>query len=301
MSPKATLAAIISVAIILIAYMSMYTVMEGQQALLLRLGKIVKNPTTGQAIIKNPGLHFKLPIANSVRKLDVRLQTLNVDSSRILTAEQKYVLVDYFAKWRIADLALYYKRTGGYPVRAQNLLRQKINDALRAAFGKRNIKDVVSGERMNIMALLQEKANKSAKRLGIRVIDVRIRGIDLPQEVRESVFERMRTEREQVATKHRARGLASGEAIRANADAEVAVTIAKTKATAQRIRASGDKEAADIYIQAYNQDPKFYALYRSLEAYRQVLTNKSTVMILRPDNEFFKYFNQAQQKHSGKK
>ncbi len=296
MSPRATLAVIIAIVVIILAYMGLYTVREGQRAIVLQLGKIVTNPSTQQAEVFVPGLHFKVPLITRVRKFDIRLQTLNVDSSRILTAEQKYVLVDYYAKWKIDNLPLYYKRTGGYISRTQNLLKQKINNALRAAFGKRTIKEVVSGERLNVMQLLKEKANKSARGLGIKVVDVRIKGIDLPKEVRDSVFQRMSTEREQVATKHRAQGQAAAETVRASADATVAVTLAKAKAQSQGVRAEGDSEAAEVYIKAYNKDPKFYAFYRSLKAYRQVFTNKDTVMILRPTGEFFKYFTQAKPK-----
>jgi len=178
------------------------------------------------------------------------------------------------------------------------LLKQKINDALRAAFGKRDIKEVVSGERINIMELLKEKANESAKGLGITVTDVRIKGIDLPTEVRESVFERMRTEREQVATKHRSQGVAAAEAVRAYADASVAVTIAKARAKAQRIRAAGDGKAANIYIRAYSKNPGFYAFYRSLQAYHQVFQNKGTIMVIKPNGQFFKYFNRSHAKSS---
>lgn len=288
--------AIIALLVVILLSMSLFTIQEGQLGLVLRLGELQKNPKTGQIKIYSPGLHFKLPFVTSVRKFDVRLQNLSVESSRILTEEQKYVLINYFAKWRIADLPLYYKRTGGYAERAQMLLQQKVNDALRAAIGNHSIKEIISGERMNIMELLKEKANVSAKALGINVKDVRILAIDLPQEVRESVYERMRSEREQVAAKHRSQGKAQAEAIRANADATVAVTLAKASAQAQRTRANGDAQAATIYTQAYSQNPKFYEMYRSLKAYRQVFRNKNTVMVLRPNSKFFKYFVQEKSK-----
>ena len=294
MTAKPMIGLIIGILILLLVVSSIYTVKEGQRALVLRLGELVVNPQTGKPAVMMPGVHFKVPFITKVRKLDVRLQNLDVESSRILTAEQKYVLVDYFTKWRIDNLPLYYKRTGGYADRAQMLLKQKINDALRAAFGKRDIKEVVSGERLNIMDLLKKKANKSARDLGITVIDVRIKGIDLPKEVRSSVFQRMSTEREQVATKHRSQGKASAEAIRANADAAVAVLVAQANADAQRTRAAGDTKAAIIYTRAYKKNPKFYAFYRSLRAYYQVFRNKGTIMVIKPSGQFFKYFNQSQ-------
>ncbi len=245
-----------------------------------------------------PGLHFKLPVVNTIKYLDVRLQTLTEDSSRVYTAEQKSVLVDYYAKWRVNNLAVYYTRAGGTPDLANRLLKQKINDGLRAAIGKRTIQDVVSSDRAEIMGLLNEDTNTFANTLGIEVVDVRIQGIELPQEVRDSVYDRMRTERKQVATKHRAQGKAQSETIRADTDAQVAVSVAKAKADSQRIRADGDQEAATIYSNAYNKDPNFYALYRSLEAYRHVFHGKNNVMVLKPDSEFFKYFSSAKHKAS---
>lgn len=292
MSNKALPIYILVVIFLVLLGGSFFTVPQGESALKLRLGELVRN-SQGQAEVYTPGLHFKLPFVNTVRYLNMRLQSLNVDSSRVYTAEQKSVLVDYYAKWRISDLSLYYTRTGGYALQAQQLLTQKINDALRAAIGKRTIKDVVSSDREAIMQILNKNANQSAKDLGIKVVDVRIQGIELPAEVQNSVFDRMRTERKQVATKHRSQGQASAETIRADTDAQVTVTEAKANAQSQAIRAAGDKEAALIYIEAYNQDPAFYALYRSLDAYQHVFKDKNTIMVLKPNSEFFKYFNKA--------
>lgn len=284
----------VALAIIVVLYASLYTVYEGQHAMVLRLGQLQKD-SDGKVAIYGPGLHFKTPFVTTVRDFDTRIQTLDVESKRVLTAEQKYVLVDYYAKWRIDDLPLYYKRTMGNPAQAQVLLSQKINDAMRAAFGKRTISEVVSGERSDIMTLLKQAANKSASPLGIEVMDVRIKGIELPTEVRDSVYQRMSTEREQVATKHRAQGKAQAEAIRADADAKVTVTLAKAKADAEKTRASGDAEAADIYAKAYNKDPEFYAFYRSLLAYQDVFQRKGDVMLLNPNSHFFKYFDSLKQ------
>lgn len=300
MSMKSMIVIFAAILVLFLTVSGVYTVHEGQRALVLRLGELVTNPKTKQPEIIKPGLHFKIPLITKVIKLDVRLQTMDVESSRILTAEQKYVIVDYFAKWRIENIPLYYKRTSNYSYRTKMLLMQKINDALRAAFGQRAIKEVISGERMNIMELLKEKANQSAASLGIKVIDVRIQGIDLPKEVRESVFQRMRTEREQVATKHRSQGKAQAEAIRASADANAAIAIARAKTEAQEIRAEGDSKAAAIYIKAYDKNSGFYAFYRSLQAYNQVFKNKSTVMVIKPTGQFFKYFNQSIKKQTVK-
>ncbi len=289
MNTKGLVGLIAGLLVIILFFASAFTVTAGHQALLLRLGDIEKD-SQGQPIVLNPGLHFKLPFIVTVRDFDVRLQSFTVESSRILTAEQKYVLVDYYTKWRIENLALYYKRTGGFADRATTLMKQKINDALRAAFGKRDIKDAISSERMDIMNILREKASQSAKNLGIQVIDVRIKGIELPQQVRESVFERMRTEREQVATFHRSQGKASAESLRANADAKVAVEVATAKTKASEIRADGDAKAASVYANAYQKDAKFYVFYRSLLAYQDVFSHQGTVMVLKPQGQFFKYF-----------
>lgn len=272
------------------AYLGMFTVTQGQKALLLRLGKIVQNPKTKEAKVFNPGLHFKIPFVNQVRKFDVRLQTLTVQSSRIITEEQKFVLVDYYVKWKINDLPLYFTRTGGFAMRAENLLQQQVNDALRAAFGKRTITEVVSGERLNVMRMLKQRANQTAQGLGIAVVDVRIKSIDLPKEVSDSVFSRMRADREQVAMKHRADGRAQAEKIKATAEAQATITVAQANTKAAKIRADGITKAAKIYADTYNKDPKFYAFYRSLKAYKQSFNNRSDFLVLRPDSQFFKYF-----------
>ncbi len=291
MKPTAIISIGIAFLLVVLMSASLFTVNEGQEALVLKLGKLQQNFKTHEINVFDPGLHMKTPFVTTARKFDVRLQTLDVESSRILTAEQKYVLVDYYAKWKIADLPLYYQRTGGQPSQAEMLLSQKINDALRANFGKHNISEVIAGERMNIMSLLKSEANASAKTLGIHVTDVRIKRIDLPEQVSQSVFQRMSTEREQVATKHRSQGKAQAEVIKAGADAHVAVSVATAKAQASEIRAGGDKSAATIYSKAYNQDPSFYALYKSLEAYQTVFNKHHDVMVLQPKGQFFKYFN----------
>lgn len=285
------------VIVVLALYLSVYTVREGQSAVVLKLGKLV-TAKNGMPLVIKPGLHFKTPFISSVQKFDTRLQTLDVQSSRVLTEEQKYLLVDYYVKWKIQDLALYYVRTGGYVDKTETLLQQKINDALRAAFGKRTITEVVSGERGSVMDLLQQRAEVSAKDLGVEVVDVRIKRIDLPEEVSSSVFDRMRVEREQAAAKHRSDGKAAAEAIRAQADAAVTVTLAKARETGAKIRAAGDSKAAKIYTDAYSRNVEFYNLYRSLKAYREAFNNKSDILLLQPNSEFFKYFQSTNNQHS---
>ena len=278
--------------LLLIAVSCFYTVREGQDAILLRLGEIVKD-SNGKPAVFGPGLHFKTPIINRARLFDTRLQTLDVKSSRIPTKEQKYVMVDYYAKWRIQDLPVYFTRTSGQLRRAELLLSQQINDGLRTEFGKHTISEVVTGERTNIMAMLKKQANEAAKVLGILVVDVRIKRIDLPAKVSESVYQRMRTKREQVATRLRADGKKEAEAIRAKADKTVTVIVTTARKEAEQVRASGDEIASKIYAKAYNRDPKFYAFYRSLQSYQTVFSQNQDMLVLNPDSQFFKYFKSA--------
>lgn len=278
--------------LLMILYSSSYVVCQGEHAILLRLGTI-QTDTNGKAYVKGPGLHFKVPFLMQAKIFDTRLQTLDIKSSRIMTAEQKDVLVDYYVKWRISNLALYFTRTSGNPNQASVLLEQQINDSLRAEFGRRKINEVISDDRVNIMDALNKQANDTAQKLGINVVDVRIKRIDLPTEVSTAVFERMRAERERVATEHRSTGKAQAEAIRAQADANATITVATAKEAAARIRSEGDALAAKIYADAYNQNSQFFAFYRSLDAYRKVYdkNNPNNILVLRPDSEFFKYFN----------
>lgn len=276
---------------VLILYSTFYTINEGEQGIVLRLGNI-ETSADGKPHVEGPGLHYKIPFISQVRIFDTRLQTLDIKSSRIVTAEQKDVIVDYFVKWRINDLALYFTRTGGDAERANQLLEQQLNDGLRAQFGKRSISEVISDDRATIMSTLGQQANASAQPLGITVIDVRIKRIDLPSEVSQAVFERMRAGRERVATEHRATGKASAEAIRANADAQVTIIIATANKQAATIRSQGDAQAASIYADAYSKDADFFAFLRSLQAYKAVFTNKqNNILVLKPDSAFFKYFN----------
>lgn len=284
---------IIVVLAIIILFSSYYTVDEGHQALLLRLGKLEKNATTGKVEVMQPGLHFKIPFIEHVRDFDSRLQTLDIKSSRIVTEEKKYVIVDYYAKWRISNLAKFFVSTTGNYQQAGSLLQQQLNDALRAQFGQRTIKEVVSQDRINIMANLLKQANSSAHNIGMEVVDVRIKKIDLPETVTNTVYQQMRAERERVATEHRSQGKAAAEAIQAQADANVTITLATAQAEAAKFKAEGDAEAAGLYAKAYMQDASFYAFYRSLLAYQQSFSSKKDILVLKPNSQFFKYFNSA--------
>ncbi len=260
-----------------------YTVGQKERGILFRLGEIV------EADLK-PGLHLKFPFINNVRKFDSRILTMNARPESFLTVEKKNVTVDFFVKWRISDVGQYYRSTRGDERNAQNRLSQIMKDRLRNEFGKRTIKQVVSGERAEIMGILQEKANKQAVELGINVVDVRISRIDLPDDVSDSVYERMRAERARVAREFRARGRESAERIRANADRQRTEIVATAYGEAEKTRGDGDARSAKIYADAYSVDPKFYSFMRSIEAYKKSFKNNSSVLVLEPDSDFFRYF-----------
>ena len=294
MKPVKTFFIAILVIFLALSVSSIYTIQQGQLGLVSRLGQIQTDKKTDQPILEQPGLHFKIPFITKVLRFDMRLQTLDIQASRIVTKEKKDVIVDYYVKWRIVAPALYYTRTGGDELNAENLLTQQLNDTLRAEFGKRTIREVVSDERSAIMNKLKAQADIGAQRLGVEVSDVRIKRIDLPSEVSSAVYERMRAERERVATEHRAEGKAQGEMIRAQADANVSIMLSTARTQASKIRAEGEAKAAQMYAQAYNKDAAFYAFYRSLLAYQKSFANKNDILVLKPDTQFFAYFNNTQ-------
>lgn len=285
---KSTL--ITGVMLLLLLSSSVFVITEGEEGIILRLGEIVAGKDS-KYVSYGPGIHFKIPFIEQVKKFDIRLRTFNVPSSRILTKEQKMVHVDYYVKWRIVDVAKYFKTTNDFLAHAQRLLEQKINNTLRAAFGERTISDVVSGERINIMETLRDRANSSSQNFGIEVVDVRLKQIDLPKEVSMSVYERMRTDRERVATKYRSDGRAEAERIRAGSDAEVTVILANATFDSAKVKAEGDAEAAKIYNDAYMQNTSFYNLLRSLQAYEKTFSNTNDFLVLQPNTEYFKYFH----------
>jgi len=270
-------------ALLLVLGMSMFVVDQRQNAIVFRLGEVV-------SIKKDPGLYFKVPLLDNVRFFDVRILTIDTaEPERFLTSEKKNVLVDLFVKWRITDVRSYYTSVAGDEMRAQTRLLQTINDGLRAEFGNRTVHDVVSGERDKIMELMRNKANEDASKIGVEVLDVRLKRVDLPQEVSESVYRRMEAERKRVANELRSTGSAESEKIRADADKQKEVILAEAYRDAQRIKGEGDAKASAIYAKAYEINPEFYAFYRSLEAYRASFRNKSDVLVLEPNSDFFKY------------
>lgn len=264
-------------------YSGIFVVNEWEMALKLRLGEIVDSDY-------EPGLHWRWPVFNEVQKFDARIQTLDSQPERFLTIEKKDVIVDSFVKWRIANVAQYFRSTGGSATKTGRLLSERINTSLRDEFGKRTIQEVVSGERTEIMQLLAKDADEKASELGAEILDVRVKRIDLPPEVSDSVYERMRAERERVARDLRAKGAEAAERIRADADRQSTVILADAFKESEELRGQGDAKAAEIYAKAYNQNQEFYAFYRSLGAYRNVFEAGGDVMILEPDSEFFQYF-----------
>lgn len=275
------------VVVLVVLSMAIFTVDQRQSAVISRLGEIV-------SVKDEPGLYFKVPLVDRVRYFDRRILTIDTDDPDLfLTSEKKNVLVDSFVKWRIVDVKQYYVSVGGDEERARIRLMQTVNDSLRAEFGKRTIHDVVSGERDQIIDIMREKADSDARKIGVQVMDVRLKRVDLPQEVSESVYGRMQAERQRVAKQLRSLGTEESEKIRADADRQREVIIAEAYRDAQRIKGEGDGKAAAIYSKAFQEDPEFYAFYRSLDAYRQSFKNKGDVMVLQPDSDFFKYMRGA--------
>ncbi len=280
--------AIISLLFIL-TVSSVFVIYEGQRGIVFQFKKIKRDAQTDQMMIKEPGLHFKIPFIDTVRKLDARIQTLDEAPDRFVTAEKKDLMVDSFVKWRIVDFPTYYLRTSGSVDNARALLKQKVNNGLRTEFGNRTIKEIVSGDRSTIMQKALESAESSRADLGIEVVDVRIKAINLPTEVSNSIYERMRAERTAVAKEHRSQGQEQSEIMRATIDAKVTIMLAEAQKKAFTIRGEGDALAAKVYADAYQKDAEFYSFYRSLEAYEKSFNSKSDIMVVKPDSDFFHY------------
>ncbi len=280
---------IIVVVAVLGFVLSTYTVDQREKAILFKLGEIKR-------VDVEPGLHFKLPFFNNARMFSTQILTLDAQPERFLTSEKKNVTVDFFVKWRISDVEQFFVSTRGDEGVARSRLSQIMKDGLRNEFGKRTIQEAVSGERSQIMEVLRVKSNEAAKELGIDVVDVRISRIDLPDEVSDSVYKRMRAERDRVAKDFQARGLEAAERIKAEAERKATVIRANAYRDAEKIRGEGDARAAELYAQAYGKNAEFYAFYRSLDAYRRTFSGNDDVLVLEPDSEFFRYFKQSQGK-----
>jgi membrane protease subunit HflC len=275
---------IIIAAVFFILSTALYTVSETETAIKLRLGEIV-------SVEKEPGLKFKTPFVNNVVKFDNRVQTLDAPSERFLTGEKKNVIVDSYVKWRIIDAEKFYKSTGGNLARTSNRLAQIIKTGLKSEFSKRTIKDVVSGERSEIMTSIAKLAKKDIGDFGIEIIDVRIKRIDLSQEVSNSVYRRMQAERNRVAKEFRSKGAEEAEIIQAAADKKRTIILANAYRDSEIIRGEGDAISAGNYAQAYNQNADFYSFYRSLESYKKSFSGQNDIMVLNPNTQFFRHFN----------
>lgn len=263
---------------------SMFQVAAWEKAVLFRLGEIVRTDI-------QPGLHFKVPFINNVRKFDGRILTLDVDPERFLTVEKKNVIVDSFVMWRIADVRRFYTAVMGDERNARQRLEQIVKDGMRGLFSKRTVTEVVSGERSTIMKELVDDASAQAEEIGIQIVDIRVKRVDLPAEVSNSVFRRMQAERARVAKEFRSEGAEEAEKIRADADRQRQVLIAEAYSEAEQIRGQGDATAADVYARAYGADEDFYAFFRSLQAYRHSFDDGNDMMLLEPGGEFFEYFS----------
>jgi len=278
----------IAIAIVLAAS-ALYTVSETEYAIKLRLGEII-------SVEKEPGLKFKTPFVNNVVKFDNRIQTLDAPAERFLTGEKKNVVADSFVKWKIADATRFYKATGGSVSRMNNRLTQIVKNGLKSEFSKRTIAEVVSGERTEIMKNITQLAKKDTTEFGIEIVDVRIKRIDLSQEVSNSVYRRMQAERERVAKDFRSKGAEEAEKIQANADKERAVILANAYKESEIIRGEGDAISAANYSKVYNKNKDFYSFYRSLESYKKSFNQNNDVLVLNPNTEFFRHFNPEPQK-----
>jgi len=264
--------------------LSLFTVDQRQYAMVFQLGEVVR-------IIKDPGIQFKMPMLQNVRYFDRRIQTMDAEApERFNTIEKKNVLVDSYVKWQIIDVEQFYKSVGGDQRQAAARLRKTVNDVLRAQFGKKLVQDVISGKRDEVMELVRTVSDADARKIGVQIVDVRLKRVDFPDEISTAVYERMVSERKTVANQLRSEGGAEAEKIRADAERQRDVILANAYSKAQTLKGEGDGQAASIYGQAYGQNPDFYAFYKSLDAYKQTFKSKSDVMVLDPASSFFRFF-----------
>lgn len=278
--------------IIIVLYSGIVVVTEGTRGIMLRFNKVQRD-AENKVVVYEPGLHFKVPFIDSIKVLDARIRTLDGSTTRFVTVEKKDLLVDSYVKWRINDFGKFYTATGGGDyTRAANLLSRKVNDRLRSEIASRTIKDIVSGTRGELMEGAKKALSTgqdSSAELGIEVIDVRVKQINLPDEVSSSIYQRMRAERDAVAREHRSQGKEKAAFIQADVDRKVTLILANANKTAQNLRGEGDATAAQLYANAFKQDPQFYSFIRSLKAYENSFADSDNMMILKPDTEFFRF------------
>ncbi len=286
MSGKSMMWIIVAVIVVAVGSSTVYYVDEREKAIVFQFGEIVRSND-------EPGLHFKAPLINNVKFFDARVQTMDSDPELYLTRAKKNLVVDSFVKWRITNAANYYTRLGGLASNARNRLAQRVNDALRSEFGNRSVQQVISGDRVEIMDVVRQLTNEETASLGIEVLDVRLKRVDLDPDISERVYQRMEAERSRVAKDLRARGAEAAERIRADADRDRAIILAEARQAAQEVKGEGDAKATSIYADAFTRDREFYRMYRSLNAYRNTFATPDNLLVIEPDSEFFRYFNQA--------
>ena len=285
MTSRSTGLLVLLAALLLLGSSTLYVIQETEKAVKLRFGRLIQTDI-------QPGLHIKIPLADKIRKFDARVLTLDAEPASFFTVEKKRLIVDSFSKWRIVDVDTYYRATGGNEAVAQDRLASRVNDGLRNQFGARTLHEVVSGERDQLMKHLTENLNTTVRdSLGVEVVDVRVKGIDLPPEVSEQVYRRMQAEREKEARVLRSEGREQAEKIRADADRQKTKLVANAYRDAEQTRGKGDAQATSTYAEAYNKDPEFYAFVRSLNAYQEAFASKGDVLLVDPDSDFFRYLN----------
>ncbi|MAF99971.1 MAG: HflC protein [Acidiferrobacteraceae bacterium] len=286
MSTKSVLGLLVLVIPATLLYGSIYTVDEREKALVFRFGEIVRSDDM-------PGIHLKVPFINNVRYFDARIQTMDAEPELYMTTEKKNLVVDSFVKWRVRNVPKYYVTVGGLPTNTQARLAQRVNDSLRREFGRRNVQEVISGDRAEIMSVVRKAIDDEAKEIGIEVVDVRLKRVDLDPAVSERVYSRMEAERARVAKELRARGAEAAERIRADADRQREITVANAVKDAEILRGEGDAEATAIFADAFSKDSEFYRFYRSINAYQETFREKSDLLVVEPNSEFFRYFKKS--------
>ena len=286
MSAKSIILGVVAIIVVVLAYETVYFVDEREKAIVFQFGRIVQSHD-------QPGLHFKKPFINSVQFFDARIQTMDADPELYLTGEKKNLVVDSFAKWRIRDVAKYYVTVSGLQSNARARLAQRVNDSLRQEFGKRQVQEVISGDRAEIMELVRRAVDSEASEFGVEVVDVRLKRVDLDPDISERVYSRMYAERARVAKELRAQGAEAAERIRSDADRQREITIANAYREAEKLRGEGDATATLTYANAFGRDIEFFGFYRSLNAYRTTFQSKNDVLILEPSSKFFQYFGES--------
>jgi membrane protease subunit HflC len=293
MSPKQTLSVLIITVLLVLGSNSIFVVNEWQSGILLHFGKVQKDEETNKAIAREPGIHLKFPFIDKVIYVNTKLQTMDGSPQEVMTNEKKALVVDTYVKWIVDDYNQFYIRTQNDMNRAESLLERMVNNDLRAEVGNNSVKETISGERAEMMVGIRNSANESAKELGIRIVDVRVKQVNYPVAISSTVYERMRSERERVATSFRSNGKKEADIIQAGADRKSTIIEADAQRDAKILIGQADAEAAKIYSTAYRKDPEFFSFVRSLEAYNKSFNNNQDIMVIKPDSDFFRFMKEA--------